>query len=801
MKKRIAAMILAMTMVAGDAGLSFAAETTGVETLETVTQETEGAELSAETEVPATEVPEAEEDELPENISELAETDQEMLAETETEAAEEPEMPDEAMEAEEVTATGLGETVGSAETLTIGTEKRGTVAARTEKYIKITTDATDSFYYMELRNTSDRAAFDYILYADADCTEAYRSETGNVAWSLGAKETAPFKLGKLTPNRTYYLKISSGDSEEVKYSVYVTKKQDDRPDAIEKAAAVGIGKTVTGVSEDPIDVEYFKITADKTDSFYYMTLKNLSASGKYEYTLYSDRDCTEIYKSETGNVDWSLGSKETAQFKLGKLRPGKTYYLRIASWDSMDVKYSINVTKKNDDRPDTIEKAAAAGIGKTVTGVSEDPIDVEYFKITADKTDSFYYMTLKNLSASGKYEYTLYSDRDCTEIYKSETGNVDWSLGSKETAQFKLGKLKPGKTYYLRITSWDSMDVKYSINVTKKNDDYPDAIGKASQLKFNATKKGKIEDDIDVEYFTIKTDGSKDAYYYLEMKNTSGNGKLEYALYEDKDCTRLAKDYKSDSRYDIAYDLGGKETETFCLGKISKKKTFYLKLTGSANTAYSLKAAKSNDTVANSGSSAKMIKMNAKAASYAIENYKDVDVFKFTTTSLANHTFTIKNASLDSINVEIYTNKKCSDKYRVFTGNCAGRKSLVVKKLNDNKQFGTGKTYYVKLTAGGYRDYTVAVSAPAPSKFAVKAIGGKKVKLSWKKDASAKGYYVYRATSKNGKYKKVKTVTKNTVTGFTDSKLKKGQTYYYKLVACGKKGTSAETAVKTVKAK
>ena len=92
------------------------------------------------------------------------------------------------MEAEEVTATGLGETVGSAETLTIGTEKRGTVAARTEKYIKITTDATDSFYYMELRNTSDRAAFDYILYADADCTEAYRSETGNVAWSPGRKK-------------------------------------------------------------------------------------------------------------------------------------------------------------------------------------------------------------------------------------------------------------------------------------------------------------------------------------------------------------------------------------------------------------------------------------------------------------------------------------------------------------------------------------------------------------------------------------------------------------------------------------
>lgn len=65
-------------------------------------------------------------------------------------------------------------------------------------------------------------------------------------------------------------------------------------------------------------------------------------------------------------------------------------------------------------------------------------------------------------------------------------------------------------------------------------------------------------------------------------------------------------------------------------------------------------------------------------------------------------------------------------------------------------------------------------------KVSVKANGCDKVKISWKKVKGAKGYQVYRATSKKGKYTKVKT-TKSTK--YMDNRLGKGRRYYYKVRA------------------
>lgn len=54
------------------------------------------------------------------------------------------------------------------------------------------------------------------------------------------------------------------------------------------------------------------------------------------------------------------------------------------------------------------------------------------------------------------------------------------------------------------------------------------------------------------------------------------------------------------------------------------------------------------------------------------------------------------------------------------------------------------------------------------------------VKLEWKKVSGAQKYQVYRATSKNGKYKRIVTTSKNYV---TNTKLTTGKNYYYKVRA------------------
>ena len=71
-----------------------------------------------------------------------------------------------------------------------------------------------------------------------------------------------------------------------------------------------------------------------------------------------------------------------------------------------------------------------------------------------------------------------------------------------------------------------------------------------------------------------------------------------------------------------------------------------------------------------------------------------------------------------------------------------------------------------------------------PTKVKAKKKGSKKAKVTWKKVDGATKYTVYRATSKNGKYKQVGTAKGGS---YTDKTVKKGKKYFYKVVANGSK--------------
>lgn len=70
----------------------------------------------------------------------------------------------------------------------------------------------------------------------------------------------------------------------------------------------------------------------------------------------------------------------------------------------------------------------------------------------------------------------------------------------------------------------------------------------------------------------------------------------------------------------------------------------------------------------------------------------------------------------------------------------------------------------------------------------VKNSSKKSAKITFKKVNGASGYVIYRATKKNGKYKAVSTLKKGTAVSYTNKKLKKKSTYYYKVRAYKKVG-------------
>ncbi len=118
--------------------------------------------------------------------------------------------------------------------------------------------------------------------------------------------------------------------------------------------------------------------------------------------------------------------------------------------------------------------------------------------------------------------------------------------------------------------------------------------------------------------------------------------------------------------------------------------------------------------------------------------------------------------------------------------------------------------YFVIALSGGSQNFTDSAAGTAKSiklpgmasgVTAAQVKGKKAVKITWKKVNGASSYQIYRAQGKNGAFKKIASVKKKTV--YQDRKnLKKGKTYYYKIVTVsGKKYSPMKAAKKGVKVK
>lgn len=110
-----------------------------------------------------------------------------------------------------------------------------------------------------------------------------------------------------------------------------------------------------------------------------------------------------------------------------------------------------------------------------------------------------------------------------------------------------------------------------------------------------------------------------------------------------------------------------------------------------------------------------------------------------------------------------------------------------------DKKVMTGTKYYYKLQgvykmACGHFNY-IRISSCKSGRTTLRAIKLKgkaekrKVRLCWKKVRGANGYIICRANRKSGRYKIIKTTKGNSKLKYTDSRLKKGGTYCYKVKA------------------
>lgn len=98
--------------------------------------------------------------------------------------------------------------------------------------------------------------------------------------------------------------------------------------------------------------------------------------------------------------------------------------------------------------------------------------------------------------------------------------------------------------------------------------------------------------------------------------------------------------------------------------------------------------------------------------------------------------------------------------------------------------------------SNNYVKYTPVLRTPT---LTATVTGTTSVKLSWTKDTYATSYKIYRATSKSGSYKCIKTIKGYSTTSYTNTGLTKNRTYYFKVRAYRNTSTYKTSSIKSAK--
>ncbi len=670
-------------------------------------------------------------------------------------------------------------------------------------YYRIET-AKDGYIIVNLTHDKVAGRQNAAVYAVTVC-----DASGNSVYEMTSKaekeSTDSIKLG-LTAGK-YFIKVAGVKTlaQEIYDGNYGLKAaftecstwERESNDTYDTANTAVSGTTYSGDIRTFSDVDYFKTTLS-ANGYINVKLTHPVVSGQETTNIYVlsvirkvDKDqYTEVYTTNIRGGDTSVSTPN-----LGL--PQGEYYVKIAgtgkslgtavSIASYPVNYDVCIVAETADNRETESNDTAATAntvksGKTYYGSTSSSSDKDYYKIVMSKAG---YLQIKfghknSQSTASCYNVVIYN--------KDESGIYSFTNKGTETSytSCKLG-LAAGE-YYACVSQASTLYTgDYTICMTQKaasgwetenNGDW----ASADNIKVGKAVKGVITGfTSDEDYYRFTLTKAQYVNFSLAHKKINDAGRSWYVTLYNANGRRVSR--RDD---DHIYSYAGSTYTESAAVKLSRG-TYYLKV-----QAYAKNAVDKEYTLCVN----KIQKKKTSVTSVKSTAYNKLKVSWKVVPAAASY--------------QIYrSTQKDGDYQNIKTIDSVGTSSWTDSSVK------TGQTYYYKIKAvvktqdgnktSGFSNVKSAKAVPAKTTLKAKASDAKNVKLTWSKVKGANGYEIYRSTGKNGKYKKVKAISKAGTTSYKNGKLKKSTTYYYKIRAYrkvdGKKVYGDYSSVVSVKTK
>lgn len=665
--------------------------------------------------------------------------------------------------------------INTADTMTSGKAVYGSLYGVSDSDYYGFQTTKDGYIVINLQHSKVTGWQNKAIYAVTVC-----DTSGNSIYEMTSKAedeaTDSIKLG-LSAGK-YYIKVAGQNAYYGgNYVIKTTFKacstwEHESNDTYDTANTAVSGTTYSGDIRTYSDVDYFK-TSLSANGYINVKLTHPVVSGQETTNMFVlsvirkvDKDqYTEVYTTKIRGGDTSISTPN-----LGL--PKGEYYIKIAgtgnttgtllSGTSYPVNYDVCIKAKtaSDREVESNDSAATANTvknGKTYYGSTSSSSDKDYYKIKMSKAG---YLQIKfghknSQSTASCYNVVLYN-KDNSEIYKFTNTGTETSYTS-----CKLG-LDAGE-YYVCVSQASTLYTgDYTICLTQKaasgwetenNGDW----ASADNIQVGKAVKGVITGySSDEDYYRFTLTKAQYINFSLAHEKINDAGRSWYVTLYNANAKRGYQDY------DHIYSYAGSTYTESSAVKLSRG-TYYLKVQAFAKNAVDKEYTLCVNKIGNKKTSVTSVKSTA---------YNKLKVSWKVVPAAASY--------------QIYrSTKKDGDYQNIKTIDSVGTSSWTDSSVK------TGKTYYYKIKVvvktqngnqtSGFSNVKSAKAVPAKTTLKAKASNAKSVKLTWSKVKGANGYEIYRSNRKDGKYQKVKTISKGGTTSYKDGKLKKSTTYYYKI--------------------